>query len=197
MALRGLSIEAIHFHSYPYTSKEALEKVRDLARTMARFTGPVPLHVVPFTDVQIRIKEKAEPNVTTLFLRAAMMTAADILAKRRGCGSLVTGESLGQVASQTQESIRFSQSFSDLPVMRPLIGMDKHYAMDTARRIGTYEISIRPFEDCCVLFSPKHPLLNPDLAAERLAWAAVEAGPLIEEALSKAEFSVIREGAGR
>jgi thiamine biosynthesis protein ThiI len=191
MALRGLFIEAIHFHSYPFTSREAQQKVEDLARILAGYAGPVPLHIVPFTAVQSRIRERARPNATTLHLRAAMVRAADTLAKRRGCGSLISGESLGQVASQTQEAIRFSQSFTDLPILRPLIGMDKQYTMDTARSIGTYEISIRPYEDCCVLFSPKHPLLTPDLETERKAWAEDDLEGLIEEALQAAELKII------
>jgi tRNA uracil 4-sulfurtransferase len=196
MSLRGLAIEAIHFHSYPFTSAEALKKVEDLSRILSRFTGPLRLHVVPFTDVQARIKEAARPNETTLFLRAAMVAAADALAKRRGLGCLISGESLGQVASQTQEAIRFSQSFTDLSVMRPLIGMDKQSTVETARRIGTYPVSILPYEDCCVLFSPKHPLLAPDLGAERAAYALCALDGAIERALAQGELKVMADDWG-
>jgi tRNA uracil 4-sulfurtransferase len=196
MALRGLGIEAIHFHSYPFTSLEAQRKVEDLARILSRYAGPIGLHVVPFTEVQTRIKERAKPNETTLFLRGAMMAAADALAKERGLKSIVSGESLGQVASQTQQSMRFSQSFTDLPVFRPLIGQDKQYTVEIAREIGTFPVSILPYEDCCVLFSPKHPILRPELGPEREAWRSAELEGLISEALSRTEHTVVLDDWG-
>ena len=167
MLTRGLALEAIHFNAYPYTSREAWEKVHDLARIVGTFSGGLALHTVPFTEVQVRIKKDAPPENATLYLRACMMMAADALARQRGLVALVTGESLGQVASQTVENMRFSGSFTDLPVFRPLVGMDKEDTIRTARSIGTYETSILPYEDCCVLFSPKHPLLKADFGPER------------------------------
>jgi thiamine biosynthesis protein ThiI len=196
MALRGLALEAIHFHSYPFTSREAQQKVEDLAKILSRYSGPIELHVVPFTDVQTRIKERAKPNETTLFLRGAMMAAADALAKERNLKSIVTGESLGQVASQTQQSMRFSQSFTDLPVFRPLIGQDKQYTVEIAREIGTFPVSILPYEDCCVLFSPKHPILRPELGPEREAWRSAELEGLIAEALAMTEHKFVSDDWG-
>jgi tRNA uracil 4-sulfurtransferase len=191
MGLRGLILEAVHFHAYPFTSKEAQEKVEELASLIARWVGPISLHVVPFTAAQVRIKERARENETTLLMRAAMMEVADKIAKARGANCLITGESLGQVASQTMESMRFTGSTTDLPVFRPLIGHDKLYTMDLARSIGTYSVSIKPFEDCCVIFSPKHPLLKPDLAAEAEAYARLEIGQLLDEAIAQAEIKLI------
>lgn len=191
MGLRGLSLEAVHFHAYPFTSKEAQDKVEELASIVARWVGPIRLHVVPFTEVQVRIKERARENETTLLMRAAMMEVADGIAKARGANCLVTGESLGQVASQTMESMRFTGSTTDLPVFRPLIGHDKLYTMDLARSIGTYQVSIKPFEDCCVLFSPKHPLLKPDLKTEREAYDRLELSALIERAISEREEKLV------
>lgn len=191
MGLRGLSLEAIHFHAYPFTSKEAQDKVEELAAIVARWVGPIRLHVVPFTEAQVRIKERARENETTLLMRAAMMAVADKVAKSRGANCLITGESLGQVASQTMESMRFTGSTTDLPVFRPLIGHDKLYTMDLARSIGTYRVSIKPFEDCCVLFSPKHPLLQPELRAEREAYEGLEIGPLLDKAIAETEVKLV------
>jgi thiamine biosynthesis protein ThiI len=149
------------------------------------------LWTVPFTDVQMRIKQRAREDLTTLMMRAAMMEIATALAARLGANSLVTGESLGQVASQTAENLRFTGSFTSLPVFRPLIGMDKEETVNLARKIGTFDISILPYEDCCVLFSPKHPLLRAELEREREAYARLELGPLLEEALRSAERLVL------
>jgi len=196
MALRGLFIEAVHFHSYPFTSMEAQKKVEDLGTGLSRFSGPVRLHIVPFTEVQALIKKGARPNETTLFLRAAMMAAADAIARERDARSLITGESLGQVASQTQESIRFSQSFTDLPVLRPLIGLDKQSIVETARAIGTFPISVLPYEDCCVLFSPKHPILAPDLMIEREAYGALGLGDAVSAAVASREEKILKDDWG-
>lgn len=195
MARRGLFLEAVHFHAYPYTSREAVEKVKRLARSLALYCGPIRLHLVPFTEVQMRIKERARENETTLLMRAAMVEIADRLAKANECGALISGESLGQVASQTMEAMRFTGSTTDLPVFRPLIGMDKQDTISLARRIGTYDISIEPHEDCCVIFSPKHPLLKPSLEAEEAAYGALEIEPLLTKAMSEAEI-VSMEAAG-
>jgi len=187
MARRGLALDALYFHAFPYTSEEAHEKVKDLARVLAGFTGGLRLWTVPFTEVQLAIKRGAREDLTTLMMRAAFMEIASRLAARRHANCLVTGESLGQVASQTAPNLRFTQSTTDLPVLRPLIGMDKEETIATARRIGTYNISIRPYEDCCVIFSPKHPLLRAELQRERAAYEALALGPLLDQALEAVE----------
>jgi thiamine biosynthesis protein ThiI len=192
MALRGLRLEAIHFHAYPYTSKEAQQKVEDLAKAVSRYSGAIRLHMIPFTDVQMLIKQRGDAEATTLMLRAAMVQAADMVAKRVGAMALVSGESLGQVASQTAANMRFTGSYTDLPLFRPLIGTDKQATIDIARKIGTYEISIQPFEDCCVLFSPKHPLLNPDYETERANYAKLGLSEAIAKAVEGAETLTIR-----
>jgi len=187
MASRGLGLDSVYFHAYPYTSQEAHDKVVSLARIVAGYTGGMNLWTVSFTEIQMRIKQLAREDLTTLMMRAAMMEAATLLASRIGANSLVTGESLGQVASQTVENLRFTGSFTDLPVFRPLIGMDKEETVAMARRIGSFETSILPYEDCCVLFSPKHPMLRADLARERKAYSEIGLGPLIEVAVNKVE----------
>ena len=191
MATRGLGLDAVYFHAYPYTSQEAQDKVVALGRIVASFTGGMSLWTVSFTEVQMRIKQRAREDLTTLMMRAAMMEIATSLAARIGANSLVTGESLGQVASQTAENLRFTGSFTSLPVFRPLIGMDKEETVNLARKIGTFDISILPYEDCCVLFSPKHPLLRAELERERAAYSALELAPLLEEALCSAERLVL------
>jgi thiamine biosynthesis protein ThiI len=197
MASRGLRLDAIYFHAYPYTSDEAKQKVIALARVVAGITGGLSLWVVPFTEAQMRIKQRAREDLTTLMMRAAMMEISTRLAERIGANSLVTGESLGQVASQTAENLRFTGSYTNLPVFRPLIGIDKEETIGLARKLGSYETSILPYEDCCVLFSPKHPLLRAELERERAAYAALELESLNEAALRAAEqipipFSVTR-----
>lgn len=185
MASRGLGLDAVYFHAYPYTSKEAWDKVAALAKVVASFTGGMNLWTVSFTEVQMRIKQLAREDLTTLMMRAAMMEISTALAARLGANSLVTGESLGQVASQTAENLRFTGSFTDLPVFRPLVGTDKEDTIAMAKRIGSFDISILPYEDCCVLFSPKHPLLRAELQRERAAYAALDLGSLLEDALDR------------
>jgi thiamine biosynthesis protein ThiI len=187
MARRGAPLECVHFHSYPYTSLEARRKVESLALQMAAWCGPLRLWVLSFTEIQMHIKQKANPEATTIMLRSAMMDAADRLAFRIGADMIVTGESLGQVASQTAENMAVTQAPTRLPVFRPLIGMDKEDTIAIARRIGTYETSILPYEDCCVLFSPRHPVLKPRLEVQRAAYEALELGQMIEESLKTAE----------
>lgn len=187
MATRGLDLEAMYFHAWPYTSQEAHDKVRDLARVLAGYTGGITLWTVPFTDIQMALKKGAREDLTTLMMRAAMMEIAHAFALKRGDTCIVTGESLGQVASQTAQNLRFTQHPTDLPVFRPLIGMDKEETIAMARRIGSYEISVLPYEDCCVIFSPKHPLLRAELGREKAAYEALGLGPLIAEALAGVE----------
>jgi len=187
MAKRGLDLEAMYFHAWPYTSKEAHDKVKDLARVLSGYTGGITLWTVPFTDIQMALKKGAREDLTTLMMRAAMMEIAHAFAARRRDTCIVTGESLGQVASQTAQNLRFTQFPTDLPVFRPLIGMDKEETIAIARAIGSFDISVRPFEDCCVIFSPKHPLLKADLERERASYEALGLGRLIEEAMAGIE----------
>jgi thiamine biosynthesis protein ThiI len=191
MARRGLALEALHFHAYPYTSLEARDKVRSLARVLATYSGGMKLWTVSFTETQLKIKKEAREDLTTIMMRAAMMRAAGLLAERVGANSLVTGESLGQVASQTAENLRFTQSMTDFPVLRPLVGTDKEDTITLAKEIGSYETSILPYEDCCVLFTPKHPLLRAELARERAAYERLDLESLLVEALDGAECEEI------
>ena len=161
MGKRGLAVDGVYYHTYPYTSEESLEKVKKLAQLLSPYLLDMGLFIVNFTPVQHRIAEKAAESEYTLLLRACMMKTAGLLARKTGAGCLITGESLSQVASQTLESLTFTNSFSDLPVFRPLIGMDKEDIMDISRAIGTYETSILPYPDCCTLFAPAHPLIHP------------------------------------
>ena len=188
MALRGLALDFVHFQSYPYTSIEAQRKVERLARQVTAWCGRSRLWVLPFTEVQQQIKKSSAVEASTIMLRSAMMEAADRLAARTGAKAIVTGESLGQVASQTAENMRITQAPTDLPVLRPLVGLDKEDIIGYAKRIGTFETSILPYEDCCVLFSPKHPLLKPDFAALAADYRALGLGKLIGSSLSDAEI---------
>jgi thiamine biosynthesis protein ThiI len=187
MAKRGLRLDAVYFHSYPYTSRQAQEKVEALAGILAARLGRMDLYVVPFTDIQVKIREKAPAEETTLHSRASMMKIAASLAFRKKANSLVTGESLGQVASQTAESLRFTASVTTLPVLRPLIGLNKEAIIAAARKIGTYEMSILPYEDCCAMFSPRHPLIKPRFETIRRAYEALALDNDLETALEKAE----------
>ncbi len=187
MARRGLALDAVYFHAYPYTSKEAHEKVMALARILGSYTGGITLWTVPFTDAQLRIKKEAREDLTTVFMRTAMMRVAHLLAQKIGANCLITGESLGQVASQTAENMRLTESTTDLPVLRPLVGIDKEDTILLAKEIGSYETSILPYEDCCVLFSPKHPMLRADHEREGASYRALDLEGLLAEALSKTE----------
>lgn len=187
MARRGLALEALYFHAYPYTSMEAQEKVVSLAKVLATYAGGMALWTAPFTETQLKIKKDAREDLTTLMMRSAMMRAAQILAGRIGANCIVTGDSLGQVASQTAENLRLTQSLTDYPVLRPLVGVDKEETVALAKRIGTFDISILPYEDCCVLFSPKHPMLKAKLERERRAYDDLALDPLILDSLEKAQ----------
>jgi thiamine biosynthesis protein ThiI len=187
MAKRGLALEAAYFHSAPFTSEKAREKVVGLSRILNEWAPRTPLHVVNFTPVLSRIREKARDEEITLLMRACMMRIANGLASRRGAGCLITGESLGQVASQTMESLHFTGGYSELPVFRPLIGLDKEEIIREARRIGTFETSNLPYADCCVLFSPTHPLIHPRLEAMRSAYDSLSIEELLQDAVENAE----------
>jgi len=187
MATRGMGIDAVHFHTYPYTSAEARQKTERLAAMVSGYSMGVRLYIVGFTPVQMRIKECAPLPWSTVLLRMAMMDCAARIARTIHNKCLITGESLSQVASQTIENINCTQSVVTLPVLRPLIGMDKESIIRKAEQIGTYRTSIEPYEDCCVLFSPPHPVLRGDVAEATALYHALELEPLIEEALRECE----------
>ncbi|MDR1390709.1 MAG: tRNA 4-thiouridine(8) synthase ThiI [Treponema sp.] len=186
MAGRGMHVDAVYFHTPPYTSDRALEKTIHLAGLVGRYAMGVRLWTVNFTGAQRRIKERAPPEWSTVLLRMAMMAAASVIARKSHIKCLVTGESLSQVASQTIENISCTESRARLPVLRPLIGMDKEQITLLAKKFGTYETSILPYADCCVLFSPEHPVLRGAVKEAALRYEALELDPLIEEALSRA-----------
>lgn len=188
MAKRGLSLEAVYFHTYPYTSEEAVEKVKKLAAALAPYTVGMRLHVVPFTDIQLRIKEKTKKEEVTLLMRAGMVEIAHRIAEKAGAGAIVSGESLSQVASQTIASLRFTGSMTDLPLFRPLIGLDKEEIIRIARKIGTFETSILPYDDCCTIFSPAHPLVNPDYEYMQESLKRLEWEELIQRAVEEREI---------
>lgn len=194
MARRGLDLEAVYFHTYPFTSEEAQKKVEQLAKRIAIWTGGIHAWIVSFTDLQLKIKKGGREEANTVMLRMAMMKAADVIAGRTKARAIVTGESLGQVASQTAENLRLSQSMTSLPVLRPLIGIDKEETIATARRIGTYAISILPYEDCCVLFSPKHPILKPDFEDLRAYYTSLALENEILKAVDEAEVKFFSFG---
>lgn len=189
MAKRGLKLHAIHFHSAPYTSEMAKQKVVDLAGIVKNYSGPIVLHVIPFTDVQLKIHEKCPAELMITIMRRFMMRIAERVAKANSCGALITGESLGQVASQTMESITVTNGvIEDLPVFRPLIGMDKTEIMDIARNIDTYDTSILPYEDCCTIFLPKNPVIRPKLETVLKAEAKLDVGTLIAACIENQEI---------
>ena len=163
IAKRGVMIEAVYFHAPPYTSERAKQKVVDLAKIVAGYAGPIKLHVINFTEIQLYIYEQCPHDELTIIMRRYMMMIAEMIAKKEGAMALVTGESLGQVASQTLESMYVTNNAVEMPVFRPLVGMDKTDIVDISREIGTYETSILPYEDCCTIFVPKHPKTKPRL----------------------------------
>ena len=163
IAKRGVQLCAIHYHSFPCTSEQAKQKVIDLAKQIAAYAGPIRLYVVPFTELQQELYQKCPDSQLTILMRRYMMRIADTVAKRAKCSALITGESLGQVASQTMGGLCCSDAVCDMPVFRPLIGFDKTEIMDYAQKIGTYETSILPYEDCCTIFTPKHPQTRPQV----------------------------------
>jgi thiamine biosynthesis protein ThiI len=163
VAKRGVQIEATYFHAPPYTSERAKQKVVDLARLVSKYAGPVKLNIVNFTDIQLAIYEKCPHDELTIIMRRYMMRISEALAKESGCLGLVTGESIGQVASQTMQSLYCTNEVCTLPVFRPVIGFDKQEIIDVSEKIGTYETSILPFEDCCTIFVAKHPVTKPNL----------------------------------
>ena len=184
---RGVTVEALHFHSFPFTSERAKEKVIDLCRQLARFGGKIRLHIAHFTEIQKELRLKTPERLSITLMRRMMFRIAERLAVRRGALALITGESLGQVASQTMESINVIERVTTIPVFRPLIGMDKQEIMDLSLRIDTYPISIRPYEDCCTIFLPESPATKPRLQDVEAAEAALEIETLIADCLAKIE----------
>ncbi|MGN0767781.1 MAG: tRNA uracil 4-sulfurtransferase ThiI [Christensenellales bacterium] len=188
MAKRGVKIYAVHYHSFPFTSEQAKEKVLDLARQISAYCGEIVLYVVPFTDIQYAIKENCPIEYMITIMRRFMMRIAERLADRQDCGAIITGESLGQVASQTMESITVTNSVVKKPVFRPLIGFDKTDIIDIARKIGTFDTSILPYEDCCTVFLPKNPVIRPDIATAEKYEAKLDCEKLIADALDGIEI---------
>lgn len=191
VASRGVYLEAVHYHSFPYTSERAKEKVLTLAKLLAQYTGPIRLHIVHFTEIQMAIYEKCPEEQLTILMRRYMMKIAERVALENQCQAIVTGESIGQVASQTIASLHVTNSAVDLPVFRPLIGMDKDEIIERARTIGTFETSILPYEDCCTVFVPKHPVTRPNLRKIELSEKLLEEEALIADALSKTETILV------
>lgn len=192
MMKRGLEIDCVHFHSFPYTSERAKEKVISLARILAKYCGRLQLFIVPITDFQLAVYEKCPDNLTTILLRRGMMQLTERIANDVESGGLITGEALGQVASQTLESLHCTNAVVDLPVLRPCIGFDKMEIVDRARAIGTFETSILPYEDCCTIFTPKHPVTKPQLQkVEDAQLLLPEWNELLDQAYEKIEKLVI------
>lgn len=192
MAKRGVEIEAVHFFSYPYTSQLAKDKVLELARLVTRFSGRMTVNVVSFTKIQEAIRDNCPEEFFTLIMRRFMMEIAQRLARKDGCGALITGENLGQVASQTMEAMAVTGAVVEMPIFMPLVGMDKEEIVRIARRIGTLDTSILPYEDCCTVFTPKHPKTKPTLRQVTEAEKALDRQALIEEALADVERIVVR-----
>ncbi len=182
---RGVTLNAVHYESFPYTSERAREKVMTLARIMSEYTGPIRLHIIHFTDIQLTIYDKCPEGQLTVIMRRFMMRIAERIAESTGSQALITGESIGQVASQTMEALNCTNSVCRLPVFRPLIGMDKQEIMDRAKAIDTYETSILPYEDCCTVFVPKHPATRPALERIVESESVLDVDALIESALEK------------
>lgn len=195
IAKRGVKIDAVYFHAPPYTSERAKQKVVDLAKIVSRYTGPIYLHVVNFTDIQLYIYDKCPHEELTIIMRRYMMRIAEHFAKETGCLGLITGESIGQVASQTLQSLAATNEVCTLPVYRPVIGFDKQEIVEVANKIDTFETSILPYEDCCTVFVAKHPVTKPNLniirrSEEKLAEKIDE---LVEEAIKTTEVIIVSE----
>ena len=192
MAKRGVQLEMIHFASPPYTSEQAREKVLQLARELVPWCGRLTVHVVPFAEIQEEIRRSCPEDHFTLIMRRFMMRLADALAHELGCGALVTGECLGQVASQTMAALAVSEDAATLPVLRPLIGMDKEEIVRIARHIGTFDTSILPYEDCCTVFTPRHPKTKPHVEEVREMEQALDVAGLVRRAMENRDIVKIK-----
>lgn len=184
---RGVEIDAINFFSFPYTSERAKEKVIELAGIIAQYTSKINLYIVPFTEIQLQIRDKCPEEHLTLVMRRFMMRISERIARKNKSKALITGESVGQVASQTLAALDVTNSAVDMPILQPLIGMDKQEVIDRANAIGTYETSILPYEDCCTVFTPKHPTTNPKRESIEKSEARLDVETLIEAALAGVE----------
>lgn len=187
IAKRGVEIDAINFFSFPYTSERAKEKVIELASILARFTSKIDLYIVPFTEIQLAIRDNCPEEHMTLIMRRFMMKISEKIAKKNNSCALITGESVGQVASQTLAALNVTNSVVDMPVLRPLVGMDKKEIIERSRQIGAFETSILPYEDCCTVFTPKHPTTNPKLSSIEKSEKRLDVDTLIEKALEGVE----------
>ena len=192
IAKRGVEIESVHFFSYPYTSQLAKDKVIELARLVTRYSGRMTVNVVSFTEIQEAIRDNCPEEFFTLIMRRFMMEISQRIAKKHGCGALITGENLGQVASQTMEAMAVTGAVVDIPIFMPLVGMDKEEIVTIARKIGTLETSILPYEDCCTVFTPKHPKTKPTLGQLINAERNLDREALIEKALESVEKIVVK-----
>ena len=195
IAKRGVKLDAVYFHAPPYTSDRAKQKVVDLARLVSRYTGPIYLHVINFTDIQLYIHEQCPHDELTIIMRRYMMRIAETIAQKTECLGLITGESIGQVASQTMASLVATNEVCELPVYRPLIGFDKQEIVEVSEKIGTYETSILPYEDCCTIFVAKHPVTKPSLNVIRRHEKNLEEkiDELVQIALDTDEVIVVSE----
>ncbi len=183
IAKRGVYLDAIHFESFPYTSERAREKVLELAKIVSEYAGDIKVHIVSLTHIQEELVKACDEDYFTLLLRRYMMTIAERVAKMKGCSALITGESLGQVASQTMQALGVTDSCVDMPVFRPCIGMDKEEIVQISRRIGAFETSIQPYEDCCTVFTPKHPKTKPELEKVKAQEDKLPFEELVNEAM--------------
>ena len=188
IAKRGVELCCVHYHSFPYTSERAKEKVLELARILSEYCGKMRVYIVPFTEIQMQIHEKCPENFTTLIMRRYMMRIAEILAKKDGAQALITGESIGQVASQTMEALGCTDEVVSMPVFRPCVGMDKSEIIERAEKIGTMETSSLPYEDCCTVFTPKHPATHPRKELVRRAEEKLDGQALIDAAIEGTEI---------
>ena len=191
MAKRGLELTAVHFASPPYTSERAEEKVKELLEKVSDYSGRIKMITVPFTEIQESIRDNCREEYFTIIMRRFMMQIAERLALMNDCQALITGESLGQVASQTVGAMVCTDSVCNIPVFRPLIGMDKEEIIEISRKIGTFEISVQPYEDCCTVFTPKHPRTRPVLEKVIAEQNKTDCGSLIERAINNVRVTVI------
>lgn len=194
IAKRGVKIDAVYFHAPPYTSERAKQKVVDLARKVSAYTGPIYLHVINFTDIQLYIYDKCPHDELTIIMRRYMMRIAEYFAKETESLGLITGESIGQVASQTMQSLASTDEVCTMPVYRPLIGFDKQEIVELSKKIGTFETSILPYEDCCTIFVAKHPVTKPNLKVIRRSETHLseKIDEMVETAIQTAETIIVR-----
>ena len=194
MAKRGLTLEAIHFYSFPYTSQQALEKVKTLAKILTQYCGNIKLHIVPFTKIQEEIHKNCNNEYMITLMRRFMMTIAERISKANYCGAIITGESLAQVASQTIESITSTNNAVEmLPIFRPLIALDKEEIVEISKKINTFETSILPYEDCCTVFLPQHPIIKPKLDKVLKEESKLDFNLLVEQAITNTETMLVEK----